>query len=483
MGSIHFGSLCNERENERSITPQTGRNKMVQTALNNAKQVMFLSIALFFLVATGWTVRLYWLQEPVQAIGRHLLAKDGALLVSILSNPRTIKAVRAITAPPAKATPKKSAAHYLIDQLVAKNGNVLRTLSQDILKQPTITQAIQRALRPKPSQQRPPIGESLGRYALDRLFEKNAKATNLLLATTLRTILQQNAKRMAAGKQQAPPFDPNKLLATIGTHAIDRLFQPKGKLILQLSKQTLAQLPQLTKTKANAQTNTRPFDPQALLQTLGKRAIDRLTDGRAQPIRAILQDILGPEPERTMRSVRQITAQVKRQLSQLHLTQLVREAAFQLGKGGLEAFLVAQQQQQLKRAEIQQKIAQVALQIPRKIRQTHTCFVPKGRHWLQLKQHKLIGTWHYLTNQTHNANCHPTRCVQHQQALHQALRNTLQTIPSLRAYANTLQLTLLPTCAPIPTKQIHTKQKQTKQKQTQPTPRKRPSPTRKRPTQ
>ena len=66
--------------------------------LESARQVLFLSLALFFLSLTGLVVRAWFTPGPIEHATNRLLEKDGRLLVSIVSHPKMLSSLKTLLA-------------------------------------------------------------------------------------------------------------------------------------------------------------------------------------------------------------------------------------------------------------------------------------------------------------------------------------------------------------------------------------------------
>jgi len=370
---------------------------MIKQILEHARPAMQLSIAVFFLVTSGWVVRLYWIEEPIQALGQRLLAKDGALLIKNLSDERTIGSLRKLTAPSSKAPPRSGPLHHLIDRMTAKDGALLKAVSATLLQQPTIQKLLLRPSSSSKAQGEPPLVR-LGRYAIDKLLAQDAKLANKLTLD----ILAQLVPKRPRSKAQAVP-DSWAMIERLGRHAIAKLFAQKAALGLHVTKEIIASQTR----KGPKASKSPPFDAQALVKGLGEHAIDRLTASRAQPLRAILQSLLGPEPMRALRSLRQVVQRLSHQLRRLHIGQLARESAYQLGRGGLEAFLKQQQANRQREARAQRKLQARRRQARKALRAAAPCFVPRGDAWLAYRKGAVTASLHLLHQRP---SCRPHAC-------------------------------------------------------------------------
>lgn len=433
---------------------------MFQKFLEHARDVFFLSAAICLLVIAGLVLRLYWLEEPIQALGKRLLAKDGALLVSILSNERTIRSIRALGAPRNKnKAPRKTAAEYLIDKIVAKDGALLRQMSSHLLQEATIQTSLKQLLKPRPkattqsgpAPPQPSALVSLGRYAIDQLVARDGKTLKAISRQWMDWLQEQQRKQAIRRKQLSHQGKAafkqgglalNQTIERLGRYAIDKLVQKKGALALRLTKQLVKPA---SKGHTKAQPASQPgFALKPLLEGLGKHAIDRLTLSGARPLRTILQDLLGPEPMRMMRSLRQITQNLSQQIRQQSITTLVKDAAYQLGRGGLETFLLQQQAKQRQQARLKSTIIKMGRRLYPKLRQAHPCFVPAGRGWLSYNKGQVTARLFYLTGQ--NKQCTVKQCRHRRTELDQHIKKALR---PLHKEIDLIDLSLQPSCASL----------------------------------
>lgn len=416
---------------------------MFQKALDHARQIAFLSLAVFFLVASGFIFRLFWFQEPIQALGQRLLAKDGALLISILNDPKTIRAVRKLTAPRPTAKGKKapkSVGHYFVDRMFEHKGHFLRHFSTHLLREPAIQKLLMRtqiSRSPKPD---PMI--VLGRYMLDQLFKQKGQALQDLTQVALREVLLQQKKIQKHRKSVSnpPPYIWN-VIEKWGKQVVSHLVKKDGKLLVKLTDRALQQALQHASKRPQKQNS---FDPGPLLERLGKHTVDRLTSSNAQPLRTLVHELVGPEPQRALRVVREAATQVARQIVRLQATHFVREAAYQLGRGSLEAFLKQQQEKKNKSIRRVHELHSLSQTLHKQIRTQHPCFIPKGQDWLSLKDTTVVGAVHFVPHA--EQKCGIRQCFSGAQHIRTLLKNKISPLQSFQDFPVDFLVKMTPSC-------------------------------------
>ena len=347
-------------------------SKMMEKWLQAAKPIFFLSLGFFFLSSGGLMIRFAWMEDPFRFLGRRLLEKDAKLLVDILSNPRTVGAIRAIALPAPSGKEGKPLGEYIVDQVLKEEGAWIRGFAQKLLEQPPIQKLAQEALR---SLQSPSASTDtsdatkqsaylLGRYLIDRIMQDDAKP--------LRALLQETLLQLQKGGLFAALASPPT--ATVSTSPSTGVSAKDPKAGAQASEKEKAPAASLSPSEA-AQL--------AMVERLGRYTVDQLLAGRAQKLRSILLALVGPELMRLFQDGRLTLKQLQDQTSELRLRDLVQDAAFAAGRGALETFLRKQQEEKQQEARLRRQVERLLPVTQAALRKAMPCLIPAEAAWLR----------------------------------------------------------------------------------------------------
>ncbi|MBK06071.1 MAG: hypothetical protein CL920_35995 [Deltaproteobacteria bacterium] len=459
---------------------------MLQKALENAREVMLLNLGLFLLVSSGFVIKWSFTDDPVRHLTRQLLQKDGEQLVALISHPKVIKAVRDMTAPDPKQ-PRFDLGRYIADRLLEKDGKLLSGVSNKLLQQPSIQKAIQTLTQPQtpPARSTKPAWVPLAKYATDQLLGNEAE---LLSKITARVITQLQKLQANAPKQVAPnPFV--KLSEKLATQTLKRLLEHDGRLLKSVSTQlitTLQKSSQSAPTKASkgpapiveiseklgkvlfsnlfandakllrvvirdvlpkpkkgkqakGKNNRGPITPE-VIEKIGKYIVDRTLHARAKPLRAILQELVGAEAMRLVREVRQTVQQVNRQVQSMRIDRLLREVAYETGKGALEGFIQKQSTRERKFARTRRLVERKLPALRGEMKAHMKCIAPARKKWATVEKGALNVFVRYQKSKP--KQCPLVRCEQAKGALWTFLTSNKR----LSLHPNDVQVTFEPSC-------------------------------------
>lgn len=371
--------------------------------IESSRQFFYMSMAIFFLSSGGFMIRLMFIEDPFHYLGRRVLEQDGKIVIDILSNPRTIQAIRAMTTPAPKD--QKPLERYIVDRILREDGAWLRGFAQKLLHDPKIQKLVTDALTSSPSST-PPQQQTaylLGRYAIDKFLQHDAAA--------LQKLLLPNTQQITASLERT------------AQNALHKLFDKDAQILRALLKDTLQTASGSTSKSASLPTTLSALDKEqlAMAERIGRYAIDQLLDARAQKLRAILLSLVGPELMRTLREGRLSLHKITQQAQSLPIRQIIQDAAFSAGKGATEGFLGAQSQQKQRTARITRAIARQAPTLRDALRRLHPCLLASDPQWLRWQDNAL----HARLIRAKDAVCQKTTCVQFTQTTHTWLHTQL----------------------------------------------------------
>lgn len=403
--------------------------------LESSRQFFYMSMAIFFLSSGGFMIRLMFIEDPFHYLGRRFLEQDGKMVIDILSNPRTIQAIRAITTPsPKDQLPLE---RYIVDRILQQDGAWLRGFTQKLLQDPHIQKLASQAFQSSPSSTPPQQQTSylLGRYAIDKLLQHDAStlqklllpSTQQLTASVERTA-QNTLHKITASVELTAQNAIHKITASAertAQNAIHKLFEKDAAVLRALLKDALqppaASAPKTTAKLTPTVLSALDKEQIAMAERLGRYTIDQLLDARAQKLRAILLSLVGPELMRTLREGRLSLNKLTQQAQSLPVRQIIQDAAFSAGKGATEGFLGAQSQQKQRTARITRAIARQAPHLRDALRRLHPCLLASDPQWLRWQDNAL----HARLIRAKDAVCQKTSCAQFTQTTHAWLQNQL----------------------------------------------------------
>lgn len=452
--------------------------------LESSRQFFYMSMAIFFLSSGGFMVRLMFIEDPFHYLGRRALENEGKMIIDILTNPRTIQAIRSITTPSKKNN--QPLERYIVDRLFQKDGAWLRGFLQKTLQDPSVQKLVSTALQSPPSN-KPPQEQTaylLGRYAIDQLLQRDGIALQKLVIPILKSTNTSTkpASSDASNKQIAQAIEQ------ISKYTIDRLLEKDAKILGQLLQQTLKQNASNTSTTSNTEstrliaasvervaqsalgklfekdasllrsllkealqpnkstsptTSSKPNTAVSALEKaqlqmaerLGRYTIDQLLASRAQKLRSILLSLVGPELMRILRESRITLKQLNQQVQGVPLRQLIQDAAFAAGKGATEGFLGAQSQQKQQTERQQRAISLLAPKLRAALSTELPCFVATNDQWMRWQD----GALRIKLIRANDKSCKKLTCEQQQQKLQAWLQKQLQ---PLKLHASDLQIQL-----------------------------------------
>ncbi|MEM1010436.1 MAG: hypothetical protein AAGJ35_15690, partial [Myxococcota bacterium] len=297
-----------------------------------ARPFFFWGLGSFFFCGALLFLRLVWWQDPF-----HSLLKDrGKLAITLLSDPKTVQALRKIVVPP---TQGPSLLQQITTQLMQNDGRWLRRFIKKMLNDRSIQRALRPQFRSHTKTSNPSLALRLGRDALRQLFAQDAKLLRLVLHDLLRSARPKRSPNTASTKVLA------QALQTLGQDVIKRLFAQNARNLKQLLK------PWTPSARRHPHPDAAPATQ--WLERIGKYAVDQLFEKRAQNLRAALQVLFGPELMRTLRSARFGIEAFQQQLQQIQIGLMLQGIATATGKGMMQSFLQQQDNTQKQKQQRQ----------------------------------------------------------------------------------------------------------------------------------
>jgi hypothetical protein len=428
--------------------------------LESARQVLFLSLALFFLSLTGLVVRAWFTPGPIEHATNRLLEKDGRLLVSIVSHPKMLSSLKTLLATK-PLPPEKQPLTLALNSLLKKDGRLLVALTDSLLKQNSVRTLLKEATSATSSGtarsgKTSPLLENVANQALKQLFARDGK----LLVSLTKTVMSQ----LPTNNQQKPstplltPKALEGLIERLGQQVLTGLMKEDGKLVRSLLKDVLKStafnsgnkadnsavlhsliqaaerlskgvIARLMKDegklarvllkevlKETAGTSTKR-DNRAnakltaqTLEKLGRYVTDRLLESRAKPIRSILEALIGPELMRLTREVRRTVQVIRKQTETLQLKGLVQAAAYSTSQGALETYLKQQAQAAQRKRQEAETLASLQSSLWEKVKKDASaqCFLPRDKAWLSLQGKVLNAQVRFIKGNV--LQCPPMQC-------------------------------------------------------------------------
>ncbi len=291
---------------------------MLKKIAENARYIMYLSIALFFFSLSGFIITLYWSQNPITTMTNKLLDHDGKLLIKIFSDQRTLNAIKELTKSNGKKT--KSADIYLIDRLLQNDAQLLKSLTSSVLNEKFIANSIKKLLSTNPN------SKSVDIYLADKLLQNDAH----LLKSLTSSVLQQKIVRNTI-QQLLHRKDKHHKSDFFTRYLLDKLLQKDARILKSFTASILQQkivrdtLQQLLQQKSNAKsTNTTRYLIDQFLRN-DARLLKSLTSSilNEKIVRNTLQQILQQKKSPTSRPVSTQQQNEWNKLTQLLLEKLL----------------------------------------------------------------------------------------------------------------------------------------------------------------
>jgi len=276
---------------------------MVAKILQEARPIFFISLSIFFLVSSGFVIRLYWLADPTRYVGKKLLDNNGSLLVSILSNPRLVSALRSSGNDPNRKK-KKSVGEYVIDRLFEKEGKLFSTLSHGLLEKETFRKALLESLFPwakvpVSSTKQEGTGYRLGKHAIDALLAKDARLAAALSGKLLPHLFPKEKEPKGAKKGTGWEV---ALLEKLGRHVVSVLTKDDARISRKLLETLLQdRTPAKMSTKKGVSSSS---EYAAVIERLGTRlgtqALQELLKKDAKLLIHFVKEISKGSPQKTV---------------------------------------------------------------------------------------------------------------------------------------------------------------------------------------